>query len=161
MKLVIEQYGKFILEAIVIIALMSIIFSSLTDNEGNKGIFAVTGAQIKIDGVDYSAYTDFRGVYKMESEKEKPKISFESGRLTIGTYALSNYIKAVDYAGNTLRLKVISIKAPDGREIVESYNQNTTEVSLLQAGVYTVTLLAVDDGNNTTKTIIQIPINNQ
>lgn len=161
MREVIEHYGKFILESMVAIALMTIIFISLTDSGGNKGIYAITGAQLDISDQNYHTYTDFKGTYKTESEKAAPKISFESGRLVVGVHALSNYIKAVDYAGNTLALKVISIKAPDGTEIIETYNPATTNINMSQSGIYTVTLSALDDINKSQKVTIQIPINRE
>lgn len=159
MKLVIEHYGRFILDGIVVVAVMMIVFLWLTDSEGNKGIFAVTGAQINIDATDYTAYTDFKGVYKTESEKKHPRISFTGGRITIGTHTLSNYIKAVDDAGQNLAIKVSSILAPDGTEVVGTYNQNTTEITFSQSGIYTLTVSVLDEGNRMTKTNIKIPVN--
>lgn len=159
MKQVIEQYGKFILSSIIVFAVLYVIFEGLMDNEGNRGIFAVIGAQIKVDNVNYNTYVDFQNVYKAESEKEAPQIRFENIRLITGIHALSNYIKAVDYAGNPLAIKVLSVCAPDGTNLLASYNNNTTEFLMSQVGIYTAKVLAVDDGNRTTEVMIQIPIN--
>lgn len=159
MKLVIEHYGKFMLEAIVVIAVTGIIFLGLTDANGNMGIFAVTGAHLEVEAENYLNYTDFKNVYKTESEKSAPHITWYGGRIVAGTHALSDYIKATDYAGNNLGFLVQSITAPDGSDCLSSYNQDTTEISLLQMGVYTVTVSAEDDGKRTTKATVQIPVN--
>ena len=159
MRLVIEHYGKFMLESIVVTALMILIFTGVTDAKGNRGIFTVTGEHISVENIDYHTYTDFKGTYKSESEKDAPKISFSSGRLSLGVHCLSSYIKAVDYGGNLLSITVLSIKAPDGSEVVDTYNQNTTEITFSQEGVYVLTIMAQDEGNRLTKTMIQIPVN--
>ena len=159
MKFVIEHYGKFMLEAIVVTALMILIFCGMTDAKGNKGIFAVTGEHISVNSVDYQAYSDFKETYKTESEKNVPKITFTSGRLTLGVHMLSNYIKATDHDGNKLMIKVSSIKAPDGTEILDTYNHSTTEIVFSQEGIYLLTISALDEGNRLTKTTIQVPVN--
>lgn len=159
MREVVEHYGRFILDGMVVIALIAIIFINLTDSEGNKGIFAITGAQLAISDQNYHTYTDFKGTYKIESEKTAPTIYFECDRLEVGVHALSNYIKAVDYVGNNLAIKVISIKAPDGTEVIGEYNHLTTEINMVQSGVYTVTVSVLNDSNRTTNATIQIPMN--
>ena len=161
MREVIEHYGKFILNGMIVLALMTLMFVDLIDSEGNRGIYAITGAQIDIENVNYHTYTDFNGTYKIESEKTAPRISFESGRLVVGMHTLSNYIKAVDDAGNNLAIKVISIKAPNKTEIIGTYNHATTEIHMFQPGVYTITLEALDDSNKSTKAAIQVPINRE
>ena len=159
MKLVIEHYEKFILEGMVAVALMVLIFTGLTDGAGNKGIFAVTGAQIQVDAVDYPSYGDFKDTYKAESESINPKISSECPRLVAGTHTLSSYIKAEDNTGQALDIKISSIKSPEGVELIDAYNQDTTEIVLSEPGLYVVTVSAVDGCNRMTKRAVHLPVN--
>lgn len=159
MKQIMEHYGKFALDAMIVIVLMTVIFISLEDRKGNKGIYAVIGAQMDINSTNYHTYIDFKETYKKESEKSAPRVSFKGDRLVVGVHRLSQYIEAVDYAGNHLAIKVTSIKAPDGTEVLGTYNQDTTEINISQLGIYKVSLSAIDDCNKTTKVTIQIPVN--
>lgn len=159
MREVLECYGKFALDSMVVLALMTLLFVSMTDENGNKGLYSIIGAQIEFDDVDYRGYTDFKETYKNESEKSPPSILFEGHRLEVGVHVLSNYIKAVDDAGNGLAVKVKSILAPDNVEVLETYNPDTGEIYMSQTGVYTITVIAIDDRNKFTEAMIQIPIN--
>lgn len=161
MKLVIEHYGKFMLEGIVIFAVCGILVCGLTDENGNHGIFAVMGEQLEVSNENYLAYTDFADTYKAESEKTPPKISWHAGRIETGVHVLSDYIKVTDYAGNALAFQVMEIEAPDGTKGLSSYNPDTTEIGLSQMGVYKVTLFAKDDGKRITRSVVQIPVNSK
>ena len=159
MKHLIEQYGTFIRDSMVVITLLLIVFCNLSDGEGHKGIFSIIGAKMDIEDADYLAYKDFREVYKSESQKTAPQIFLQGGRFTIGMHALSDYIKAVDDVGNLLPIHIKSIKAPDGTELMTSYHPDTTQIYMSGPGVYTITVSASDHRNKTTKTTIQIPVN--
>lgn len=159
MREVFEQYGKCILEGVVCITLMGMIFTGVTDGHGNKGLYAIIGSQIDAKGVDYKVYTDLRETYRVESEKEPPRIFFEGSRLEVGEHILSNYIKAVDYEGKELSIKVQSILDPDGVEQIDVYHSETGKIHLSEAGVYVVRVLAFDEGNRSTEVSISIPIN--
>lgn len=159
MKIVIEQYGRFILDGIVVVAVMVIIFLGLSDANGNKGIFKVTGAQLEIENVDYTAYTDFKGTYKTESEKTKPKITFTGVRVATGNLVLSDYIKATDYTGASLFIQISSILSPEGDELIDGYNTETTAITLLEPGVYTIKVSATDSSSHKTESTVQFPVN--
>ena len=66
MREVFEYYGRFLLEGIVLAALLGMIFGGMKDENGNQGLFAILGAKIKMETVDYRNYTDFKVVYKGE-----------------------------------------------------------------------------------------------
>ena len=159
MKQVITAYGHFLLEGIVLVLLLVLVFCGIRDEEGNVGVFNMTGARLSIEHTDYQGFTDFRGTYVSEAAKTEPEISYIEGNLQTGRVCFANCIKAVDYAGNTLSFWVDSVKAPDGREIVDSYNADTKEIYLEQAGVYEVTVSVCDSGNRTLDGIIHIPVN--
>ena len=46
MKQVIEIYGKFLLEAVSVAALVLFLLTGIHDSEGNRGIFQMIGAKL-------------------------------------------------------------------------------------------------------------------
>lgn len=68
MKQVIETYGRFVLEAVVVSFLFILLFTQITDKDGNKGVLKIIGAGLETGGVDYGSYTDF-DVYQAENAK--------------------------------------------------------------------------------------------
>lgn len=159
MQEVIEHYGKFILDAMVLLLLMMLIFLEIEDESGNKGILAIIGAQINNESVNYSLYTDFKETYKKESERTAPSISCEGVSLKVGEYKLSDYIKAEDYSGQSLAVKLVSITNPDGEDVMDIYRPDTTEIFFSQAGIYTIRVSARDDGNRVTEASFEILVN--
>jgi len=159
MKQVITAYGYFLLEGIVLVLLLVLLFCGIRDGEGNVGVFNMTGARISIEHTDYQGFTDFRGTYVSEASKSEPEIFYDVGNLSAGTIRLADCMKAVDYAGNELSFWVDSVKAPDGREIADSYNADTKEIYLGQAGIYEVALSVCDSGNRVVNGVIFIPVN--
>ena len=131
----------------------------MRDEEGNVGVFYMAGSRLSIEQTDYQGFTDFRGTYRSEAAKSKPQISYVAGNLSSGTVCLTDCIRVLDYAGNELSFWVDSIKAPDGREIVDSYDPVTKEIYLGQAGIYKMTVSVCDRGNRTVDGVIYIPVN--
>ena len=159
MKQVITAYGHFLLEGIVLVLVLVLVFCGIRDEEGNVGVFNMTGARLSVEHTDYQTFTDFRGTYVSEAAKTEPEISYTVGNLSSGMICLLDCIKAVDYAGSDLPFWVDSIKAPDGRELADSYNPDTKEIYMGQAGIYEVTLSVCDSGNRTVDGVIYIPVN--
>ena len=56
MEQIIREYGAFLLSGIAILLLMGILFNSIEDADGNKGIFAMTGAKLETVNSDYNSY---------------------------------------------------------------------------------------------------------
>ena len=159
MKQVITAYGHFLLEGIVLMLLLVLLFCGIRDGEGNVGVFRIAGAGLSIEHTDYQTFEDFRGTYRTEAAKTNPEISYVAGNLSSGTVCLTDCIRAVDYAGNELSFWVDSVKAPDGRELADSYNADKKEIYLGQAGVYEMALSVCDSGNRTVNGVIYIPVN--
>lgn len=156
MKQVIKAYGKFLLEGIVLVALLGII-TVISDSAGNTGVFAIAGAKLEIDSVDYDRYNDFKGTYQDESHKAAPQISVVGTHLYNGVCNIPTFVKAVDYTGAELPVKVSSIKDTGGTEQIGDYNQDTGEISLIP-GIYMVEVSAKDANNRQTSCILQIPV---
>ena len=156
-----SMYGKFILEGITVICLTGFLFWNISDNDGNIGIREIIGNNLPKVDEEYGSYTDFREVYKEESNKDAPKISFVAGAVDTGKIKLSQIIKAVDYSGSEIKPAIMSIKNMEDMELIENWNLETTEIELTNAGVYTVLVKATDDGNRTTECRVKIPVNNK
>ncbi|MBR5566165.1 MAG: hypothetical protein IKW08_08400 [Roseburia sp.] len=154
-------YGKFILEGIVVVCLAGFLFCNISDTDGNAGMLEMIGSNLPKIDEKYDSYTDFKEVYKEESNKDAPKIFLIAGAVDIGKIKLSQIIKAVDYSGSEIKLEVMSIKNMQNEELIENYNLETMEIDLTNAGVYSVLVKATDDGNRTTECQIKIPVNNK
>lgn len=159
MREVFEYYGRFLIEGIVLATLLGMIFGGMKDENGNQGLCAIVGAQIEMDPEDYRSYTDFKDVYKRESEKAPPHIYYEGEGLEIGRHVLFDYIKATDSEGQDISVVINSIKGPDEVELIEEYNPYTGEISFSKPGVYAISVSAKDKSNKRTEAIIQIPMN--
>lgn len=159
MKQVITAYGKFLLEGMVFTLLMAGVFCGDWDESGKKGILAAIGERLAIEGPLHSGYTDFRDVYRTESEKKAPQITYIGGRLQTGINRLYDAVKAVDYEGKELQVRITSVKSPEGTELLDVYNQETSEVKLEQPGIYTIEVCAADDIYKVSRCMIRIPVN--
>lgn len=157
MDQIVRAYGKFLLEGMVLVALMVVLFCGITDEAGNRGVLAMVGAQLEVEGMDHNNYTDFRGTYRSESNKLAPIISFVGTHLYSGTCILPNFVKAVDFSGNELEIKVSSIQDESGAELISRYNHVTGEIDFAP-GIYTVWVSAEDACNRTMNCTIQIPV---
>lgn len=159
MEQVIREYGGFLLSGTAVVFLIIILFTGIEDDAGNKGALAIIGAQIEIENTDYHSYTDFQNAYQTESSKTAPEIVYQGGHLTTGTVKITDYIKAEDYAGRLLQIRILSIVNPADTEITDVYNPDTEEITLTESGIYTVTVSALDDINRLSKCVIKIPVN--
>lgn len=159
MREVFEYYGRFLLEGVVLAALFGMIFGGMKDENGNQGLFVILGDQIEMETVDYRNYTDFKVVYKRESEEAPPYIYYEGEGLEIGRHVLFDYIKAIDSEGQNISVVINSIKGANEVELIEEYNPNTGEISLSKPGVYVISVSAKDKSNKRTEAIIRIPMN--
>lgn len=159
MREIFEQYGKCVLEGLICITLLSIVFVGVTDECGNRGIYAIVGAQIDTKSIDYRIYKDMRETFKEESEKSPPCVCFNGSRLEIGSHVLNDYIKALDYEGKELSLTIQSIKDSSDVEWIESYCSDTGIIYFSRPGVYRICVCAIDEGNRLTEVVIQVPVN--
>lgn len=155
MKEIIEQYGKTLLTALIIVLLLALVFVKLEDDDGNKGILKIIGAHIGEEVEDYHAYTDY-DVYEAEAQKKPPEIKYLGSSISVGEYLLQDYISAVSYTGGVLPIKVVSVVDKNGNEISVG---DDTRVYFDKAGIYTVTVSAVDDILKRTICTIKIPVN--
>ena len=130
----------------------------IQDNEGNIGIFRIVGSQLETVDINYNEYTDFRNVYQIESNKNEPIIKYTGGHLKTGIIKLGDHIEATDYVNQNLKVKIIEIIGPDGENLLEQYNESSTELEMSYSGIYTIKVNALDDGNRLSQCVIKIPV---
>ncbi len=155
MKEIIEQYGKMLIESLILGMLLLLIFAGVEDEDGNKGVLQIIGAGIHEETNDYTSYTDF-DTYETDSYKRAPEIEYSGGNFSIGEWNLCDYITATGYAGNEVPIKIISVVDRTGRELPVIDEQR---VYFNTAGVYVVTIKAVDNTKKETIDTIKIPVN--
>lgn len=161
MKIIIQQYGGYLLDVLCLSLLITLLFSGIRDEHGNQGVHKIVGAEVQsyTKGKDYKSYTDY-DVYRSESDKEPPKIVYGGiVQPSIGNWYIPDSISATDYRGESLLVQISSIVNPDGMELVDSYNSQTKEVLLASPGIYEFTVSATDRENRKTTSRIRIPVN--
>lgn len=151
MKQVFKIYGQFLLEGVAIVGIIALWFG--------QGIYKEIGANLPIYTMTYDTYEDFREIYCQESQKKAPEITYVKGSIYTGKYLLLDLVEAYDYAGRSLSIEVYSILNPKKEERVDVYDANTTRMEFDMAGIYVLTVGAVDDGNRYSECTIKIPVN--
>ena len=132
---VIKVYGKTILQAIILVGVMWLVFRGVTDENGNKGIVEIVSGH-------------------MDRQTENPA-DFETaitGYLKIGTYQMTDIIKAWDYAENELRIQLMKVISPDGT-VLEN------KLDFQMPGVYEVSVMTEDHDNRVRYAVVNIPVN--
>ena len=59
MKEIMKEHGGLLVTVAVTICILTIIFSAVTDSDGNRGIVKIIAAHMNTDGTDYNAYADY------------------------------------------------------------------------------------------------------
>ena len=150
MKEIMKQHGGFLTAALVTLGVLTIIFSAVTDSDGNRGIVKIIAAHMNTDGTDYNAYVDY-GAYQTEIAKDAPVIEYQgSGSLATG--------KAHDYNGQELAVKLLKFCDKDGNELTDQMDQASGTITFSSAGKYSFTVKAVDSGNRKTTVVIHVPV---
>lgn len=158
MEKIINEYGKFLLDALVVGLLIAFLFANVTDAEGNKGIIQIVGAHLTTWDTDYETYTDY-GTYAVESDCLPPVISYTGvGTMQTGTNKLTDYINAKAWDGTELALDVLSVKRRSGVELAGCYNADAAEISFDRPGIYEIRVAATDAWNRKVVCDVQIPV---
>ena len=132
---VIKVYGKTILQAIILVGVMWLVFRGVTDENGNTETPA-----------------DFETFYE-ESQKKPPHFETAiTGYLKIGTYQMTDIIKAWDYAENELQIQLMKVISPDGT-VLEN------KLDFQMPGVYEVSVMTEDHDNRVRYAVVNIPVN--
>ena len=146
---VIKVYGKTILQAIILVGVMWLVFSGVTDENGNKGIVEIVSGHMD---QQMENPADFETFYE-ESQKAPPHFETAiTGYLKIGTYQMTDIIKAWDYAENELQIQLMKVISPDGT-VLEN------KLDFQMPGVYEVSVMTEDHDNRVRYAVVNIPVN--
>lgn len=157
MEQVLRVYGKVLLEAAVVALLMILLAVGVTDDADRRGIFPMMGAYVGEETILEG--TDFEGFY-LESEKSAPAITYiYPVTLHTGNYVLGSILKATDYDGRELAIRVRSILDPHGVERIGEYSSGTSQISFAERGIYILKVNATDAWNRTSIREVWIPVN--
>lgn len=157
MEQVLRVYGKVLLEAAIVALLLLLLAVGVTDDEGNRGILAMMGAYVGEETIFEG--TDFEDFY-WESGKSAPVITYVYPvTLYTGNYALGSILKATDYNGGELPIRVRSILDPYGIERIGEYSLDTSQISFAERGIYILKVTATDAWNRTSDREVRIPVN--
>lgn len=146
---VIKVYGKTILQAIILVGVMWLVFRGVTDENGNKGIVEIVSGHMD---QQMENPADFETFYE-ESQKAPPHFETAiTGYLKIGTYQMTDIIKAWDYAENELQIQLMKVISPDGT-VLEN------KLDFQMPGVYEVSVMTEDHDNRVRYAVVNIPVN--
>lgn len=157
MERILNTYGKFLLSAGAVLALVFLLFAGVTDGEGNRGIFQITGARLDT-GRELIQQEEAFGVLEAENGKAPPRIFLESGAaFSVGQVVLTDIIKAEDYDGRKLPVAILRVESPSHRDITALLS-DSGEITLDESGIYVVEVSGTDDGNRKTTVQIKLPV---
>ena len=146
---VIKVYGKTILQAIILVGVMWLVFRGVTDENGNKGFVEIVSGHMD---QQMENPADFETFYE-ESQKAPPHFETAiTGYLKIGTYQMTDIIKAWDYAENELQIQLMKVISPDGT-VLEN------KLDFQMPGVYEVSVMTEDHDNRVRYAVVNIPVN--
>lgn len=157
MEQIIRTYGRFILDAVALFIIFTLIFVNMTDGEGNKGVINILGAHMQTPSVEYESYTDF-DLYAQEAAKPSPQIESNAMRMNVGMNQVGDYITATSSSGTPLEVKVLDITDMTGNSQMANYDESSHTVTLPAQGIYTFRVYTIDEVNQRTIVDINIPV---
>lgn len=158
MEAVMKTYGKFFLVGMTLVLLFVFCAVGITDDNGNRGIFQMIGAQMHTESADYEEYTDY-DTYASESVKSFPKITVDaSAGIHVGAGSVAGYIRAVDFTGAELPVRIVMLEDSRGNDVSGWHHAESGEIDFQMPGIYTLTVAATDSGNRETKVTVRIPV---
>mgnify|MGYP007043828225 FL=1 len=128
---------------------LKVIHRNVTDENGNKGIVEIVSGHMD---QQMENPADFETFYE-ESQKAPPHFETAiTGYLKIGTYQMTDIIKAWDYAENELQIQLMKVISPDGT-VLEN------KLDFQMPGVYEVSVMTEDHDNRVRYAVVNIPVN--
>jgi hypothetical protein len=155
MREIIHQYGEALLDAVVFIAMITLLFINITDDHGNKGIVDIVAANIPNESPEYCDYSDF-DIYAKESGSEKPCIIYNAGAFNIGSFDPAGCFEAYDSEGKTAGIKVLSVRECGGDFLMPDEDG---KFDITEEGIYTVRVSAIDSKGRKSIYEADIPMN--
>lgn len=158
MKEILDAYGEFFLEGLVIGLLFINIVFGIRDAEGNQGAFHLMGNKVSINNIRHTGYMDFKSTYSDECNKSMPQLQFIGLHFGVGNNKLSDYLVAYDYAGRRLPIVVKRIIDKEGVEVSDIYNRDSDEIFFQKVGIYIMEAEIRDSENRIVRYKIHLPV---
>ena len=156
---IVKAYGSFFLKALVVLALLAVLFFA-QDQEGNRGVLQIAGKHFETESPDYAGYRDFEA-YGVSAARPAPVIVYEGGTLKVGSCKLTEVIWATDWTGSRLSVEVRSIRTEDGEDVTAGYHKETGEMEWSMPGIYVIEVSATDSNRKETTATFRVPVSRQ
>lgn len=158
MKQVLEVYGRFLVDAVVLVILLLLLFLGIKDADGNQGVFHIVGAKLNTMEKEDSTFFDFLA-YQEQSSYTAPVITYKGeAAMETGSYQIGDCVQAFDAQGDELSVKLLGIFLPGEEEMRPVFSQTET-LLFEEPGIYTLKVQAIDSRRKKTVDLISIPVN--
>lgn len=159
MEQIIQTYGKVFLSAVSVTLLAVLLLTTISDEAGNRGIFRILGGYLESEMKVSEKPEEFQTM-EIENQKSAPEISIiQSGTFSVGTIKCTEFLKAADYQGKELPVKLLKLENPAGEEMEGQSQWENGRMEVREPGIYTLTVQAMDEDNRKTVSVIRIPVN--
>ncbi len=159
MEHIIQIYGKVFVSAAAAVLLAALLLGRISDRQGNQGILSMAGAHLSAVLPPSGTPEEFRTV-DAENQKKAPEILFQQkDSFYAGKIKILEWIKAVDYQGRELPVRLLKLENPDGDDITGQYHKEDGWLEMTMPGIYTMTVWALDEDNRKTVAAIHLPVN--
>ena len=165
LKKVIQEYSGTIVEAVVVVALLLLVFFGIPAGNGKYGIGSVLSNGVKSDGIDYNAYADAGAVEKAIG-RAKPDIVYVSrdvdGKkqriIAEKDVNLTLFFSAKDADNQNIDTKIISIQDKNGVELITQPLTTTDTFRFPASGTYNIEVVATDSFNRHSEIVFSVPV---
>lgn len=157
MESILNSYGKFLLAAVTMLALVLLLFAGITDGKGNRGVLQIAGAYLDTGQEAVEKDGGFEAL-ETENRKPAPRLYLEGQEnFATGRIVLTDIIKAEDYSGRPLPVQFVEVKSPSGQDMTNLLSENG-ETDFKERGIYVLRVSSIDDGNRKTTAQIKLPV---
>ncbi len=165
LKEVIRQHAGLILEAVVVLAILSLVFFGLPAGGGRYGLGNVLSNSVESDGIDYAGYAD-SGAADAALGRSRPVISYRAydadgkmQRIIIGKdISLTTFFTAEDADSQRIETKITSIKDRTGTELLTDTLTGADTFRFSESGTYKIEVSATDSYNRCSNVTFSVPV---
>lgn len=156
MELIVRNYGKFLLEAIIFVTFWMLVLGNMQGQEGESAISHIWEAIVSDEPHEYGA--DFAQCVT-ESERHSPQILCRyEGVPSVGSYNVGDIFEAFDCMGDEVSVEARNVYKVSGEEVNQGSYTEKGKIYFHESGIYRVQLYAVDQWNNESVCDIYIPV---
>ncbi len=157
MELIIKIYGRFLIGFLVIAAFLLLLFTGIRDDQGNVGVWKMTGARLSTEPEQWG---DEFQTSLQESARGMPKIFYRRQEaLRVGSYDIKEIFGALDCEKAELELQVRKMNDQQGEIPLNAEELRSGKLVFQEPGIYCVEICATDRWNQTSVCRFSIPVN--